>query len=401
MAAWIGIIGTLIIACVTLVVPFIEHWLGEQNPSKEIEYVGRVIDGYNQQPISGARVSLALEGVPPIVYTDNQGIYVFKIAIKSKISGQVRVDAQGYQIYIQNISISPNIQTIEDIRLTPQGPAVFASPTGPISHATNTLATIPTETPTPAALPTEITDVRGVKMVLVPAGEFTMGSNYGPSDEQPVHRVYLDNFYFDKYEVANFLYKACVDAGICQPPQYLDSQSHKSYYNDPQYSNYPVIYVSWYMAITYCEWRNSRLPTEAEWEKAARGDSNNIFPWGNSFDATRANFCDKHCVAPWSGNNNYDDGYAENAPVDAFPNGVSVYGIYNMAGNVWEWVSSLPYPYPYNAGDGRENMNLLGDRVLRGGSWNNEIYRIRSSLRFQGGPSGVAYNFGFRCARSQ
>lgn len=388
IAAWIGIVGVLTIAIVTLVVPFIEHWLNTPNSSQETKYVGRVIDITNQQPIVGAKVSLTLAGVPPIVYTDSQGVYVFNIAIKSEISGQVRIDAQGYQTYIQNISISPEIKIIEDIRLTP----IDSTPTSSI--------TLP-QTNIPPTPNTPVLVLEKDGMIFIPAGEFTMGSNYGPSDEQPVHIVYLESFYIDKYEVANLAYKACVDAGICEPPQFFGSLLHNSYYDDPKFSNYPVVHVTWYMAITYCEWRNSRLPTEAEWEKSARGDSNNIFPWGNSFDATRANFCDKYCVAPWSGNPNYDDGYVENAPVDAYPNGVSSYGVYNMAGNVWEWVSSLRYPYPYDASDGRENMNTSGDRVLRGGSWDNETSQIRLSFRFQGGPSGVTNNFGFRCARTQ
>lgn len=252
---------------------------------------------------------------------------------------------------------------------------------------------------TPTSLPTEITDAKGVSMVLVPAGEFVMGSNYNPSDERPVHNVYLDGFYIDKYEVSNSLYKACVDAGVCRPPKFFGSHTNNSYYDDSQFENYPVIHTDWYMANTYCEWRNGRLPTEAEWEKAARGDLDSIiYPWGNLFDETKANFCDKNCKAPWSGDANYDDKYADTAPVDAYPGGASIYGVYNMAGNVWEWVSTLYYPYPYDVNDGREDMNASGDRVLRGGSFNNEHYRIRLSLRFQGSPASVADNFGFRCA---
>jgi formylglycine-generating enzyme required for sulfatase activity len=270
-------------------------------------------------------------------------------------------------------------------------PIPIASPTT-ISHQNGN---------TPFAQASNTPDSSENDMIFIPAGEFTMGSNYGPSEEQPVHRVYLENYYIDKYEVSNARYKACVDAGVCQPPPFLGTESHSKYYDDPQYANYPVVYMSWYMARVYCEWKGGRLPTEAEWEKAARGDSNNLFPWGNDFDASRANFCDKNCIAPWEGNQNFDDGYAENAPVDSFPRGASSYGLYNMAGNAWEWVNSLDYPYPYNAGDGRENVNTAGNRVRRGGSWDNESYNIRVSVRFGEKPSIVFSNFGFRCARSQ
>jgi len=123
-----------------------------------------------------------------------------------------------------------------------------------------------------ASLSGEMIDPRGVAMRFVPAGEFTMGSDEAnsPMEEKPAHGVYLDDFYIDKYEVTNKLYKACVDAGTCQAPLDFNSFTHSSYYDNPEFDNYPVIAVGWKMAKTYCEWRGAQLPTEAQWEKAAR-----------------------------------------------------------------------------------------------------------------------------------
>jgi len=130
-AAWIGIIGVLIIAIATIAVPFIEKLLN--NPSEEIEYVGRVIDNTNQLPIAGAKVTLDLQGVPPVVYTDSEGVYRFNVVIDSDISGQVRVDAQGYQVYTRNISLSPYRTIIEDIRLTPHSSSISPAETEALS----------------------------------------------------------------------------------------------------------------------------------------------------------------------------------------------------------------------------------------------------------------------------
>ncbi len=253
----------------------------------------------------------------------------------------------------------------------------------------STATEIPTEAPT--ATPDEITDAKGVPMRLVPAGEFTMGSDNGYDGEKPVHQVYLDAYYMDKYEVTNALYEACVNAGVCDPPQDTSSSTRSSYYGDSQYADYPVINVDWNQAQTYCEWRGARLPTEAEWEKAARGTDGRVYPWGNDFQCRNGNF-----VVP--GEPNCDDGYDDTSPVGNYESGKSPYGLYDIAGNVWEWVSDWYDAYPGNTVSNDDYGTKY--RALRGGSWVSNESSTRSSARGRHDPGDWYVNIGFRCSRS-
>jgi len=251
---------------------------------------------------------------------------------------------------------------------------------------------ITTSTP----LPTEIIDTKGVTMRLVPAGKFSMGSeNY--NREKPIHIVDLDAFYIDKYEVTNAAYKACVDEGECDPPKHTSSYTHDSYYGNSQFDDSPVIYVDWNQANAYCEWRGASLPTEAQWEKAARGDDGRTYPWGNTFNGTNVNFCDTNCSID-DADKNVDDGYADTAPVGSYESGKSPYGIYDMAGNVWEWVADWFDAYPGNT----VSNDFYGTkyRVLRGGSWARSDDLVRSALRVWDSPVINFNDIGFRCARS-
>jgi formylglycine-generating enzyme required for sulfatase activity len=229
---------------------------------------------------------------------------------------------------------------------------------------------------------TMVSDKDSMTLLFIPAGEFTMGSDIG-DNEKPIHKVYLDGFWIDQTEVTNKMYELCQSAGVCLTPIRPSSETRSDYYGNPQFENYPVIYVTWSMAKTYCEWANRRLPTEAEWEKSARGIDERIYPWGNEIDKTFANY------------NSY---VGDTTAVGSYESGKSPYGAYDMAGNVWEWTSSLHQPYPYDATDGREDLSSSGSRVLRGGSWHLNHWLVRSAIRL--GLERMSFtdnDFGFRC----
>ena len=264
-----------------------------------------------------------------------------------------------------------------------------------------TSTTLPTETHTPQSTNTPsysigstwVRPADGMVMVYVPEGEFTMGSNDGSSDEQPVHKVYLDEFWIDQTEVTNAMYALCVRAGACLPPHNNSSYTHSSYYGNSQYADYPVIYISWNRANDYCHWAGVRLPTEAEWEKAARGTDARTYPWGNSTpNCSLANYYSNggKCVG-------------DTRAVGSYPEGASPYGTLDMAGNVWEWVNDWYYFLYYSQSP---ESNPAGPasgtyRVLRGGAWINYENDLRTSSRYGNYPSysySFSRPFGFRCA---
>lgn len=234
------------------------------------------------------------------------------------------------------------------------------------------------------------------KMVHVPAGEFPMGSNNGGDNEKPVHQVYLDAFWIDVYEVTNALYKKCVDEGKCQRPSSLFSAKRSSYFGNSEFDNYPVTFVGWDDAKTYCEWAGKRLPTEAEWEKAARGTDGRIYPWGNQWDGKKANV---------------EQRVGDTTLVGSYPAGASPYGALDMTGNVWEWVADwYDSSYYVNSPSRNPPGPAAGQyRTLRGGGWADDQYYTRATtrynftyptFRFDFYYPTFRYNFvGFRCAQ--
>jgi len=226
----------------------------------------------------------------------------------------------------------------------------------------------------------------GVTMVLVPAGCFMMGSTTGDSDEAPVHEQCFDTpFWIDRYEVTQ--------------AQFAEFGGQKANANRFTGDELPVENITWFEARDYCDLRGGRLPTEREWEYAARGPNNLMYPWGNQFDGTRLNFCDENCQYDWR-DATVDDGYATTAPVGRYPQGVSWVGAIDMSGNVLEWVSSLYGAYPYDATDESVSDNT-SRRVLRGGSWGSDRTDVRSVDRYGLIPT-YGFNFvGLRCVRSQ
>jgi serine/threonine-protein kinase len=285
-----------------------------------------------------------------------------------------------------------------------------ASPTATITpRATRTQrpTATPTPLPTPANTPTpepQAGDIRtvirgGVEVgqVYVPAGSFMMGSEAGPDGERPVHKVTLDAFWIDRTEVTNAQYAACVDDEACDPPVNTSSNTRNSYYGNPEYADYPVIYVSWENAAAYAEWAGGRLPTEAEWEYAARGPESLEYPWGNTFDGERLNFCDVNC--PFNQrNSSWNDSHADTAPAGSYPDGASWVGALDMAGNVREWVNDW-YDAGYYARSPAKNPTgpETGEyRALRGGSWLSVDRVTRAAYRYSYYPDDRGGDVGFR-----
>jgi formylglycine-generating enzyme required for sulfatase activity len=237
----------------------------------------------------------------------------------------------------------------------------------------------------------------GMEMVYVPGGSFDMGSvesdPYANPSEFPQHRVSLGGFWIDRTEVTNAHYQRCLDAGVCVESRY----AHNPVYNG---DDYPVVGITWQAAMDYCAWVGGRLPSESEWEYAARGEGGVIYPWGDEFDGRWVNYCDSNCQEAWA-DPDIDDGYEEIAPVGTYLGGMSWVGALDMAGNVWEWVGDWYEDYTAVAQvnpSGPENGNY---KIIRGGCWANGEDGVRTAYRLQDGgeilPSFRHPNIGFRC----
>ena len=258
----------------------------------------------------------------------------------------------------------------------------------------------------------------GMVMVYVPAGTFLMGSTQPDIDgalemcqrnsgtgkclrvwfenESPQHPVTLDAFWIDRTEVSKAQYSQCVESGHC-------AEVHCANDLDPKRDDQPAACVDWSHALTYCEWAGARLPTEAEWEYAARGPEGNTYPWGDVFDPTRLNFCDANCTYKWR-DQSYDDGYNRPAPVGSFESGASWCGALDMAGNAWEWVADW-YDADYYIRSPAHNPQGPDSgtaHVMRGGSCYYFASYLRSARRtMMLSSSGETNNSGgFRCAAS-
>ena len=250
-----------------------------------------------------------------------------------------------------------------------------------------------------------VSPVDGMAQVFIPDGSFRMGgmdSNTDP-DELPSHAVTMSAFWMGKLEVTNGMYLICVQAGACEPPAFFSSDKHDKYFNTEEFSDYPVINVTWGDANDYCTWAGKHLPTEAEWEYAARGTDFRVFPWGDERpDSSRANF---------------DRKINDVTRVGSFPAGASFFGVLDMSGNVWEWVSDYYAADAYAISVGANPTGPLaavgaGERhVIRGGSYQDVEDDIRLANRgYSSGPDLEANmdspeykgeystKIGFRCA---
>jgi formylglycine-generating enzyme required for sulfatase activity len=273
----------------------------------------------------------------------------------------------------------------------------------------------------------------GMMMVYVPPGEFQMGSTDDEVDyalplcreyqsacgrdwferEQPAHTVALDGFWIDRTEVTNAQFAAFLNEEgnqeegglnwlILESDGCLVEHVDGEFQPKSGYSDHPVVMVSWYGAAAYCRWAGGRLPTEAQWEYAARGPEGRLFPWGNEMDGTRLNYCDANCDLGYlqPSDESFDDGYVRSAPIGSYPAGASWVGALDMAGNVWEWAANWYEEYP---SERQENPTgpSTGDRlVLRGGAWFSSWYEVRTAHRGKTHPYLTDIGFGFRCVAS-
>ncbi|MBX3050359.1 MAG: SUMF1/EgtB/PvdO family nonheme iron enzyme [Caldilineaceae bacterium] len=300
----------------------------------------------------------------------------------------------------------------------------------------------PTHTPTATSSPTPVAgavrEIDGITFVYVPAGEFMMGSsdaevdkaleicNQIPyyknncqrgwyADESPQHSVYVDSYWVMRTEVTNAQFRKFVDANGYTTERYWTAEGWKwrdeqkislpGYWTDDRFNGaeYPVVSVSWYEAVAYANWLAERtglalrLPTEAEWEKAARGTDGHIYPWGSDWDGSRLNYCDVNCEQEWK-DKDQNDGYQYTAPVGSYAGGVTPYGAHDMAGNVWEWANDWYSSDYYTASPGRNPPGPeVGERrVLRGGSWYFNAADVRAANRDWGEPDLRDLNVGFR-----
>ncbi|HEU0294973.1 MAG TPA: formylglycine-generating enzyme family protein [Anaerolineales bacterium] len=261
---------------------------------------------------------------------------------------------------------------------------------------------------------TKTSTVDNVTLVYVPAGEFLMGTADGLTDEQPVHKVHLDAYWLDQTEVTNAMYAKCVEAGKCDNPSFL------AFYDDPAFASHPVEYVSWNDAVEYCTWTGRRLPTEAEWEKAAAWDpytdQQRVYPWGNEYDCRKGNFDDETELddSLMQDGKVSCDGFVRSAPVGSFPEGASSYGALDLGGNVWEWVhdafievdpfnASIQNYYAVSPLENPQGVDpaITEYRSMRGGSYNFTFGYGRSAYRLWFGLDDSYEGVGFRCALSE
>ncbi len=287
----------------------------------------------------------------------------------------------------------------------PAPTATEAPPTPtPMEEPTATPEPTPTEKSGPIPVGITVNDIDGAKLVLIPAGEFTMGSD-PESDpnfwgaEGPAHEVYLDAYWIYQTEVTVGMYEDCYLSGYC-PLSYLQTATHEDVVQYRENSDLPMVFVTWEQAGYYCDWAADGLPTEAQWEKAARGTDERFFPWGKvPFEKGFANYCGTECEDSASTLATFDDGYPLTAPVGSFPAGASPYGVMDMAGNVWEWTADyFGQTYYAISPDANPTGPATGDRyVVRGGGFWNGLAGLRVVARISLDTEAALNTVGFRC----
>ena len=278
--------------------------------------------------------------------------------------------------------------------ITPQPPTLTVAEMPSATFPSPTETVLPTTTPSPTLTPTEtplagqIIDPFGVAMNLIPQGPFIMGTDgreLWDLVSRPARLVSLDMYYIDKFEVSNAQYGQCILEGACDLPLLDNSKMRHSYYSDSNYADYPVVYISWYDAQTYCSWRGGRLPNEAEWEKAARGEDQRFYPWGTEkADCQHANYWPTGaCVG-------------DTTAVTEQSAGASYYDVYNLSGNVTEWVKDWFQAYPGGDPNAAKDFGIT-HRTIRGGAYFDGPNNIRAIARKGMNPEEAHSYVGFRC----
>jgi len=336
--------------------------------------------------------------------------WVWAVIAVIALVGLVALTRCGVSKYTSGLTVTQTLRALAALpstaTLVPPSLTMLPTPTKP---PTSTIPAVPTQsetslattTPIPTLIPTlgigatQVSPKDGMVMVYIPEGEFLMGADkskdsHAQSDEFPQHTVYLDAFWIDRTEVTNAMYEKCVTAGACIQPYNSRSASRKSYYGNADFIDYPVIYVDWNDAQAYCAWTGRRLPSEAEWEKAARGVDGRIYPWGNT--------------APDLSKLNYNYPYGDTTAVGGYPSLASPYGALDMAGNVYEWVNDWYSSRYYQQSPSRNPVGpaLGSERVTRSGFYwanGNVAMAVRSTQRVPSIPQGSDI-IGFRCSAS-
>jgi formylglycine-generating enzyme required for sulfatase activity len=285
-----------------------------------------------------------------------------------------------YQEQARGTAIAQNIYS------TVTAQSLSARPTLPALSEASGNASNQTETPPPKPGETRPSPRDNMTLIYIPAGEFLMGSSNKDPDsvdiEKPQHRVYLDGYWINKTQVTNAMYAMCVKSGECQ---YHVRTVINPRFTDPGFVNHPVVYVTWEDAADYCTWQGGRLPTEAEWEKAARGPDGNIYAWGNT--------------PPLAGLVNAESTMSDTMPVGSYPGGASTYGVLDMGGNVREWVIDWYSPGYYQSSpqSNPEGPATGGKKVLKGASFSDPFPFTRAANRQLHVPGSAGVNRGFRC----
>ena len=379
----------------------------------------------DEQEENPARYVVIAPGRIKITRDDEAEVYNYEIIegeLRFSLDGHVQTFSKANQpiMVAQNTGDSLSIYAITETPFS----TLTETKIPPLQLPTNTIIP-PTTTRifTPKIAPPTLTPTFSPKdrmpMVFVPAGEFIMGSSDSDADknEKPEHAVYLNAFWINQFEVTNEQFQDFIEHTSFVTTAEIQGWSwvfgngstrvEGAFWAAPEGPgshidtrlDHPVVHISYSDALNYCKWAGGRLPTEAEWEKAARGTDKRIFPWGEDpVTGNKANFCDANCPMDWS-NRLFDDGYQITAPAGTYPDSESVYGVMDMVGNVWEWVSDY---YLWNYYESSPLSNPLGpdsgeNYVIRGGSWVSEPQYLTCTTRYLSGADETSNDHGFRC----